>query len=80
MEIRPIAEDAFEGQWMATNIAVLYGMANRLDSAFDQLNALVKIPAGLALYYGDLKTSPGWDPIRKDPRFDKLLAELAPHD
>jgi hypothetical protein len=31
-------------------------------------------------YYGVLKLDPDWDPLRKDPRFDKLLAELAPHD
>jgi hypothetical protein len=29
--------------------------------------------------YGGLKFDPGWDPMRKDPRFDKLLAQLAPH-
>jgi hypothetical protein len=50
-----------------------------VDLAFEQLNILLKIPAG-RLNYGDLKTYPGWDPLRKDPRFDKLLAELAPKD
>jgi hypothetical protein len=34
----------------------------------------------LQINYGCLKTYPGWDPLRKDPRFDKLLAKLAPHD
>ena len=32
------------------------------------------------LCYGLLKSDPLWDPIRKDPRFEKLLAELAPRD
>jgi TolB-like protein/Flp pilus assembly protein TadD len=50
-----------------------------LDLAFEQLNILIKVPGG-RLNYGDLKTYPGWDPLRKDPRFDKLLAELAPHE
>jgi hypothetical protein len=40
---------------------------------------LVKMPS-LFLNYGDLKTNPIWDPLRKDPRFDKLLTELAPKD
>ena len=35
------------------------------------------IPSGI--YYGELKLDPRWDPCN-DPRFDKLLAELAPHD
>ena len=29
---------------------------------------------------GQLKLDPLWDPLRKDPRLDKLLAELAPTD
>lgn len=29
---------------------------------------------------GQLKRDPYWDPLRNDPRFDKLLAELAPKD
>jgi len=37
-----------------------------------------KTPFGID--YGDLKLNPCWDPLRKDPRFDKLLAELAPRD
>jgi TolB-like protein/Flp pilus assembly protein TadD len=79
MEMRPISEDAFNGPDVAAYVSMLYALSNQLDSAFDQLNILVKIPSGLP-NYGDLKTSPGWDPLRKDPRFDKLLAELAPRD
>jgi hypothetical protein len=54
-------------------------MVNEPDSAFKLLTILIKIPGG-GLPYGDLKTDPGWDSLRKDPRFDKLLAELAPRD
>jgi len=79
MEVRPISEDALGGPDIATFVAQLYAWVNRLDLAFEQLNILVKIP-GRSLNYGDLKTNPGWDPLRKDPRFDKLLAELAPPD
>ena len=79
MEMRPISEDALSGPDVAAYVSMLYAFANQLDSAFDQLNILVKIPSGLP-NYGDLKTNPGWDPLRKDPRFGKLLAELAPRD
>ena len=78
MEMRPVSEDAVAGTSIAANIAMVYVCANQLDSAFEQLDMLIKMPVGLA--YGELKTNPGWDPLRKDPRFDKLLAELAPRD
>lgn len=79
MEMRPISEDALGGPDIATFVAQLFAWANRLDLAFEQLNILIKIP-GRSLNYGDLKTNPAWDPLRKDPRFGKLLAELAPRD
>jgi len=28
--------------------------------------------------YGDLKLDPNWDPLRGDPRFQKIVASLAP--
>jgi serine/threonine protein kinase len=79
MEMRPLSEDAVEGPAIASDAAVVYAWTNQLDLAFTQLNTLAKIP-GQDFNYGDLKTNPDWDPLRKDPRFDKLLAELAPRD
>jgi len=79
MELRPISEDAVDGAFIAYYVAMVYALANQPDLAFEQLNSLIKIPGG-ELNYGDLKTAPAWDPLRKDPRFDKLLAELAPRD
>jgi hypothetical protein len=79
MEMLPISDDAVVGPSIAADVALVYGWANRPNLAFEQLSLLVKIPSSL-LTYGDLKTNPSWDPLRKDPRFDKLLAELAPRD
>jgi Flp pilus assembly protein TadD len=79
MEMQPISKDAVDGPTIAMNVAEIYAWTNHADAAFEQLTILVKIPAGY-FNYGDLKTNPGWDPLRKDPRFDKLLAELAPRD
>ena len=79
MELRPISEDAFEGPDVATWIAEVYALASQPDAAFAQLNILVRIPA-VHLNYGELKTNPGWDPLRTDPRFEKLIAELTPRD
>ena len=79
MEMRPISEDAFDGPIIAAYVAAVYAGANQSDLAFEQLNILVKVPS-LWFNYGDLKTNPNWDPLRKDPRFEKLLAEMAPRD
>ena len=79
MELRPISEDAYQGPLIATDVAEVYALANEPDLSLAQLEVLVKMPCWL-LSYGNLKTSPGWDPLRKEPRFDKLLAELAPRD
>jgi serine/threonine protein kinase/Flp pilus assembly protein TadD len=79
MELRPVSEDAYQGPLIATDVAEIYALANQPDRSLAQLEALVKIPCWL-LSYGNLKTSPCWDPLRKDARFDRLLAELAPRD
>jgi hypothetical protein len=79
IEMRPISEDAYDGSLIAAYVATVYAWANRSDLAFEQLNILIKVPCHW-FNYGDLKTNPGWDPLRKDPRFDKVLAELAPKD
>jgi hypothetical protein len=79
MEMLPISEDAVIGPNIVADVALVYGWASRPNLAFEQLSKVVKIPCGL-LTYGDLKTNPSWDPLRKDPRFDKLLAESAPQN
>lgn len=78
VEMLPISKDAVEGPDIAVNLAIVYAWTNELDLAFEILASLTKTPNGI--YYGQLKLDPRWDPLRKDPRFDKLLAELAPRD
>ena len=41
-----------------------------------EIEIVAKIPAGPE--YGDLRLNPIWDPLRGDPRFDKIVASLAP--
>ena len=78
MTMRPISVDAVDGPMIAANFALVCAWANQPDLAFEQLNILVQMP-GWFLNYGNLRTYPGWDPLRKDPRFEKLLAQLAPN-
>jgi serine/threonine protein kinase len=78
VERSPISSDAVEGPFIAANLATVYAWTGESDLAFEQLNVLTKIPNGV--YYGQLKSYWPWNPLRKDPRFEKLLAELAPRD
>jgi serine/threonine protein kinase/tetratricopeptide (TPR) repeat protein len=77
-EILSISKDAMEGTQTALNLAVVYAWTDEFDLAFETLAPLAKTPNGL--FYGQLKLDRYWDPLRKDRRFEKLLAELAPRD
>jgi hypothetical protein len=78
VEILPISKDAITGPGVATNLAVVYAWTNDLNLSFQTFAPLTKMPFGIN--YSELKRDPLWDPLRNDPRFDKLLAELAPKD
>lgn len=78
VEMLPISKDAFEGPSLLYNLAAVYSLTNESSLPFEQLAILVKTVGGVG--YGQLKLEPTWDPLRKDPRFDRLLAELAPRD
>jgi tetratricopeptide (TPR) repeat protein len=78
IEMQPISKDMLDGPPLVVNLAEVYAWTGELDLAFEQAVIATKLPN--ALFYGDLKLAPIWDPLRRDPRFDKLLAELAPRD
>ena len=78
IEMLPISKDAVDGPCLVINLAVVYAWTNELDLAFETLGPLTKTPGGL--YYGSLKRDPLWDPLHQDPRYEKLLADLAPSD
>jgi hypothetical protein len=55
---------------------MIYTWAGDKESALKQLEASVNVPSGIS--YGELKLNPDWDPLRGDPRFEKIIASLAP--
>jgi tetratricopeptide (TPR) repeat protein len=70
--------DAIDGPILRSLLALVYAQTSEPDLAFQELDIVVKAPRGVS--YGDLKLDPDWDPIRADPRFAKLLEQLAPRD
>ena len=62
-------------QYFATTTA----WAVEKELALQELETGLRAPAGsLMLSYDALKLFPVWDPLRGDPRFEKIVASLAP--
>ena len=77
-DLLPVSKDAWDGPSLVSNLARIYAWVGEKDLAFEQLAASARMPAGIT--YGDLKLSPDWDALRDDPRFEKIVASLAPKE
>jgi len=75
-EILPIAKDSWVGPTLGNYLAMVYAWCGDKDAAINQLQTSVNNPVGIS--YGELKLDPTWDSLRGDPRFEKLVASLAP--
>jgi hypothetical protein len=67
-----MARDAYLGPYVQQQLARIYMMAGRHEEALDQLEPLVRVPPNLSP--GWLRIDPIWDPLRKHPRFQRLVA------
>jgi TolB-like protein/class 3 adenylate cyclase/Tfp pilus assembly protein PilF len=76
VELLPVTKDALNGADILYFYAVICAWTGERDLAFEQLETLAKIPAGVS--YGDIRLDPFWDPLRGDPRFEKIVTSLAP--
>jgi serine/threonine-protein kinase len=76
VELLPMEKDALSGVTMIMYLAMIAGWAGDKDGAFEQLAIASSRPASVS--YGKLKLMPFWDPLRGDPRFEKIVASLAP--
>jgi TolB-like protein/class 3 adenylate cyclase/Flp pilus assembly protein TadD len=77
-ELLPITKDAIDGPTLAVNLAQIYIWTGEKDLAIAQIEAVERVPNQLS--YGLLKLHPIWDPLRGDPRFEKIVNSLAPKD
>jgi TolB-like protein/Tfp pilus assembly protein PilF len=75
-ELLPVTKDAIRGTLLVKYLALIYAWTGEKDLALEQLNVAARIPSRLS--YGELRLHPYWDPLRGDPRFEKIVASLAP--
>lgn len=76
VELVPPEKDSLLAPQMVTYLAMIAAWAGEKDLACEQLAAAVQPPSRLS--YGQLKLLPWWDPLRGDPRFQKIVDSLAP--
>lgn len=80
MELDPVEKDSVNGQAMRVYFALIAAWVGEKDLALQHLAVAAPTPgASLIASYGVLKLSPFWDPLRGDPRFEKIVASLAPN-
>jgi serine/threonine-protein kinase len=78
-EVKPESKDAVTGAWMGGFLALIYARLGEADLALPLIEHYLTRPGGSdnfeeSITPGDLKLRWEWDPIRKDPRFQKLLS------
>jgi len=79
VELKPESKDAVDGPLMSAYLALIYPRVSENDLAIPLIERLLKTPgavdsADYSITVNDLKYRWEWDPLRNDPRFQKLIA------
>ena len=79
--LMPLEKDVNNGSLVLQYFAITAAWAGDKELALQQLETGLRAPtASRMLSYGALKRLPFWDPLRGDPRFEQIVASLAPND
>jgi tetratricopeptide (TPR) repeat protein len=70
--LNPISKDAYGGPLTQYQLVRTYLLVGEPEKALDQLEPLLKIPFVISKEW--LKIDRTFDPLRKNPRFQKLVA------
>jgi tetratricopeptide (TPR) repeat protein len=76
VELLPAEKDAIRGPAAIKYLAMIAAWVGDKDLACRELDVTARPPSPVS--YGQLKRLPFWDPLRGDPRFEKIVASLAP--
>jgi TolB-like protein/tRNA A-37 threonylcarbamoyl transferase component Bud32/Flp pilus assembly protein TadD len=76
IELVPVEKNSLHRGFVLTGFALICAWIGERDLAITQLEDVVKMPGGPS--YGALRLDPLWDPLRDDPRFEKIVDSLAP--
>jgi TolB-like protein/class 3 adenylate cyclase/Tfp pilus assembly protein PilF len=76
VELVPMEKDSTTATDMIHYSAIVYAWVGEKDLALQNLAKAAQLPGQVS--YGRLKLLPWWDPLRGDPRFEKIVADLAP--
>jgi hypothetical protein len=78
VELLPVEKDAINGARMIKYLAMIAAWSGDKNLACEQLTIALRYPSSPS--YGELKLLPFWDPLRGDPRFEKIVASLVPRE
>jgi TolB-like protein/Tfp pilus assembly protein PilF len=76
IELLQVEKDALVGPTMIKYLAMIAAWVGDKDLACEQLAIATRPPSTVS--HGQLKLLPFWDPLRGDPRFEKIVGSLAP--
>jgi tetratricopeptide (TPR) repeat protein len=76
VELVPMEKDVTTATHMIHYSAIVYAWVGEKDLALQNLAKAAQLPGVLS--YGRLKLMAWYDPLRGDPRFEKIVADLAP--
>jgi len=65
--------DALSKPFAESSLAIVQAQTGDIDSAIAALPHLLEVPNGATI--GNLRIDPLWDPLRNDPRFQKLCSD-----
>jgi len=74
-ETLPYSRDDMVGGYYLAQLAMVEAQVGEKQSALNHIEQLLAIPVGHVLSRASLRLDPVWDPLRNDPRFQKLCEE-----
>ena len=84
VQLTPISKDAMDGHQWVCNLALIQARVGDADQAIPMIEHLLREPGCVSpldeasMSQWELRLRWQWDPLRSDPRFQKILAEPEP--